>query len=181
MAETKRYPSILMFGCPGSGKGTQGVVLGQMPNLVHLAMGDIFRGLDKESDIGKEFLSYSTKGLLVPDELTVRVWTHHVEKMAASGTYRPDYHVLLLDGIPRTPSQVELLSKLIAVLRVIHPTRRSSRPIRAPSMRAASSSSIGISATALTRSIRVNGRLTTARIRPRPSLVSSRPEAAYIM
>ena len=78
MTRSIRYRSILIFGGPGSGKGTQGVVLGRMPNLVHLAMGDIFRGLDKESDIGKEFLSYSTKGMLVPDELTVRVFRHHV-------------------------------------------------------------------------------------------------------
>jgi adenylate kinase len=61
VAEPTRYAAILMFGGPGSGKGTQGVVLGQMPNLVHLAMGDIFRALDKTSDIGQEFLSYSTK------------------------------------------------------------------------------------------------------------------------
>ena len=109
-----------MFGCPGSGKGTQGVVIGEMPNLVHLAMGDIFRSLDKESDIGKEFLSYSTKGLLVPDELTVRVFRHHVEKCIAGGTIDPAYHTLILDGIPRTIAQVELLDELIDVKRVVH-------------------------------------------------------------
>ena len=74
MAENQRYRAILLFGYPGSGKGTQGEVLGRMPNLLHLAMGDIFRALDRQSDIGQEFLSYSNKGLLVPDELTVRVW-----------------------------------------------------------------------------------------------------------
>jgi len=60
-------------------------------------------------------------------------------------------------------------------------TRRSSSvPKRAPSIRAASSNSVGISATALTRSIKVSGRLTTARIRPSPTFVSSKPNAAYI-
>ncbi len=120
MAQTKRYPSILMFGCPGSGKGTQGVVLGQMPNLVHLAMGDIFRGLDKESDIGKEFLSYSTKGQLVPDELTIRVFRHHVDGMTGSGKIDLDYHTLILDGIPRTVQQVELLADVIDVKCIVH-------------------------------------------------------------
>lgn len=120
MAENQRYPAVLLFGYPGSGKGTQGVVLGQMPNLLHLAMGDIFRALDKQSEMGKEFLSYSTKGLLVPDEFTVRLWKQHVEGLHRQGTYDPSYHVLLLDGIPRTPQQVELLKELVDVLKIIH-------------------------------------------------------------
>ena len=120
VSDMAKCKAVLLFGYPGCGKGTQGEVLAGMPNLLHLAMGDIFRALDKQSAIGKEFLSYSTKGLLVPDELTVRVWKRHVEGLAAEDTYRPDYHVLLLDGIPRTPSQVELLIELIEVLAVIH-------------------------------------------------------------
>ena len=120
MAENQRYRAILLFGYPGSGKGTQGVVLGQIPNLLHLAMGDIFRALDEQSDIGREFASYATKGLLVPDELTVRAWRRHVEGLAACGVYDPAYHTLLLDGIPRTPAQVELLAGLIDVKRIIH-------------------------------------------------------------
>lgn len=120
MVESKGYPAILMFGCPGSGKGTQGQVLGQMPNLVHLAMGDIFRSLDVNTEIGREFLSYSTKGQLVPDELTVRVFGHHVKERIASGRIDPAYHTLMLDGIPRTVSQVELLSGMIAVKRIVH-------------------------------------------------------------
>ncbi len=120
MAEARRYPSILMFGCPGSGKGTQGMVLGAMPNLVHLAMGDIFRGLDKTSDIGMEFLSYSTRGLLVPDELTIRVFRQHVERLIASGELDFAYHTLILDGIPRTLRQVELLADVIEVKRIVY-------------------------------------------------------------
>jgi adenylate kinase len=120
VSDNANYEAILLFGCPGSGKGTQGLALAGLPNLYHLAMGDIFRGLDKQSDIGKEFLSYSTQGLLVPDELTVRVWKQHVQGLIDSGELRPDYHVLLLDGIPRTPTQVELLRDCLNVLRVIH-------------------------------------------------------------
>ena len=120
MTDHRRYPAILLFGYPGSGKGTQGVVLGAMPNLLHLAMGDIFRALDKASDMGREFLSHSTKGLLVPDEFTVRLWKSHVDSLRTKGDYDPGYHVLLLDGIPRTPTQVELLKPLIDVLRIVH-------------------------------------------------------------
>lgn len=120
MGDDRRYPAILLFGYPGSGKGTQGVVLGHVPNLLHLAMGDIFRALDKGSDMGQEFLSYSTKGLLVPDEFTVRLWKQHVEGLRAKGAYDPGYHVLLLDGIPRTPAQVKLLEPIIDVRRIVH-------------------------------------------------------------
>ncbi len=120
MPDHQKYRAVLLFGCPGSGKGTQGVTLAGMPNLFHLAMGDIFRGLDKQSRIGQEFLSYSTKGLLVPDELTVRVWKQHVEALVQRGEIRPDYHILLLDGIPRTPAQAELLRDCIDVLKIVH-------------------------------------------------------------
>ena len=120
MADKKGFASILIFGCPGSGKGTQGEVLGKMPNLVHLAMGDIFRALDKDSDIGKESLSYSKKGRLCPDDLTMRVFVHHVEQLIDQGVYQPDYHTLILDGIPRTKPQVELLADFISVKRVVH-------------------------------------------------------------
>jgi adenylate kinase len=116
----QKYKAVLLFGCPGSGKGTQGVTLAGMPNLFHLAMGDIFRGLDKQSPIGQEFLSYSTKGLLVPDDLTVRVWKQHVEALVQRGEIRPDYHILLLDGIPRTPAQAELLRDCIDIQKILH-------------------------------------------------------------
>ena len=120
MSQAKRYPAILLFGCPGSGKGTQGAVLGAMPNLRHLAMGDIFRALDKASEIGLEFLTYSTKGLLVPDELTIRVFRHHVDALVAGGKLDLAYHTLLLDGIPRTVKQVELLQTVIEVKQIVH-------------------------------------------------------------
>ena len=115
-----RYRSILLFGPPGVGKGTQGKILGQMPNLVHLAMGDIFRALDKESEIGREFLSYSTEGKLVPDELTIRVFTHHVQDRIDAGEIDPSYHTLILDGIPRTVAQVELLQDIIDIKHVVY-------------------------------------------------------------
>ena len=99
MPDKKRYPCVLLFGGPGSGKGTQGAVLGALPNMVHLAMGDIFRGLDKKSNIGKEFLSYANKGLLVPDELTIRVFRHHVDAGIKAGE---------IDLVSKlTPGQVE--------------------------------------------------------------------------
>lgn len=113
------YRSILLFGCPGSGKGTQGEVLGKMLGFVHLSMGDVFRALDKESEIGREFMSYASQGKLVPDELTLRVWRQHVEGLVASGAYKVAGNLLLLDGIPRTREQAELMAATIDVARIL--------------------------------------------------------------
>ncbi len=114
------YRSILLFGPPGVGKGTQGELLGAVPGFCHLATGDMFRGLDKASELGKEFVSYSSRGELVPDELTVRLWQQHVAGLVEAGAYRPDRDILVLDGIPRSVTQAEALDDKIDVLAIIH-------------------------------------------------------------
>ena len=112
--------SVLLFGQPGVGKGTQGAIIGSIPGFVHLATGDMFRGLDRDSELGQEFIKYSTQGLLVPDELTCRLWQQYVQGLIDTNQYRPNSDVLLLDGIPRSVSQAKLLESHIDVLRIIH-------------------------------------------------------------
>jgi adenylate kinase len=114
------YPSILLIGPPGVGKGTQGKILGSIPGFFHLATGDMFRGLDKESEIGMEFTRYSSQGLLVPDFLTVRLWQQHVEQLIANDMYSPASDILLLDGIPRSEPQAEMMGDHIDPFLVIH-------------------------------------------------------------
>ncbi|MHC5112876.1 MAG: adenylate kinase family protein [Planctomycetota bacterium] len=114
------YRCILLFGAPGVGKGTQGKMLGELEGFVHLATGDMFRGLDPESELGQEFLKYSTRGELVPDEFTVRLWQQHVAGLVESGRYDPETDVLFLDGIPRTVAQAAMLDPLIRPLALIH-------------------------------------------------------------
>ena len=53
-----KYRTILLFGAPGAGKGTQGKILGTIPNFFHCACGDVFRSLKTNSEIGKIFLAY---------------------------------------------------------------------------------------------------------------------------
>ena len=115
-----RYPSNLLFGSPGVGKGTQGQILGSVPGFFHLATGDMFRSLDKESEIGMEFIRYSSQGLLVPDSLTVRLWRQHVEQLIRRELYDPSKDVLLLDGIPRSEPQAEAMRDHIDPFMVIH-------------------------------------------------------------
>ncbi|MBC8310222.1 MAG: nucleoside monophosphate kinase [Phycisphaerales bacterium] len=114
------YPSILLIGPPGVGKGTQGKMLGSIPGFFHLATGDMFRSLDKESEIGLEFTRYSSQGLLVPDFLTVRLWKQHVEQLISRELYNPDIDILLLDGIPRSKPQAESMQEYIDPFMIIH-------------------------------------------------------------
>ncbi|MCH2142617.1 MAG: nucleoside monophosphate kinase [Phycisphaerales bacterium] len=115
-----RLKTVLLFGQPGVGKGTQGGILGTVPGFVHLATGDMFRGLDRESELGQEFVKYSTQGLLVPNDLTIRLWHQYVQGLIDTNKYRPDTDLLVLDGIPRSVGQAEILKDHIDVLRVVH-------------------------------------------------------------
>lgn len=115
-----RYRSILLFGAPGVGKGTQGRTLGHVPGLTHVACGDVFRAVPPDSKLGRTFVEYSSRGELVPDLLTVQLWEQHIETLRSSGEFDPTKDVLLLDGIPRSLVQANLLAERIEVQGVFH-------------------------------------------------------------
>jgi len=116
------YRTLLIFGAPGSGKGTQGNALGMVPRFVHFACGEVFRSLDTRTKLGQAFLHYSSRGKLVPDELTVELWHEHIDKMVDAGRFKPDIDVLVLDGIPRNAQQAKLMEQHIVVEKVFHLT-----------------------------------------------------------
>ncbi len=115
-----RYRTILLFGAPGAGKGTQGKILGQVPGFFHLSCGDVFRTIDMNSPLGKIFREYSSKGLLVPDEPTIQMWHKNMQARETLSIYKPLADLLVLDGIPRNVAQAKLLEKYIKVLKIIH-------------------------------------------------------------
>lgn len=114
------YRALLIFGAPGSGKGTQGKVLGQLPGFFHCACGDVFRALDKDSELGKKSAEYASKGQLVPDELTVDLWKNQIQSWIKQGDYNPETEILILDGIPRNVEQAKIMQDLVDVLGIIH-------------------------------------------------------------
>lgn len=115
-----RYQTILLFGPPGVGKGTQGKILAQIPGFFHSSTGEIFRNLDINSDIGKLFYQFSSRGELVPDDVTIRIWSQNIYATTILGLFKPHQDLLVLDGMPRNVNQANLLYKHINVLRVIN-------------------------------------------------------------
>jgi adenylate kinase len=117
---THKYRTILLFGMPGSGKGTQGAVLGQLPDLVHVSMGDVFRKIPKYGQFGQEIERFTSKGALVPDDLTVRIWERHIMILEMQELLLPGQHTLVLDGLPRNYTQAERLEHVLDVIQIFH-------------------------------------------------------------
>lgn len=115
-----RYQTILLFGAPGAGKGTQGKILGQVPGFYHLSCGEVFRTLDTSSELGRTFMEYSSRGELVPDDVTIKMWHQNMHAQTILSMYKPQADLLVLDGIPRNVNQAKLLEKHLRVLKIIH-------------------------------------------------------------
>ncbi len=118
--ERQSYRSIILFGMPGSGKGTQGAVLGQLPSFVHISMGDVFRKIPRHGKFGQEIEQYTSQGRMVPDDLTVRIFERHLNVLGMQEVVMPDQHTLVLDGMPRSYSQAERLVGFIDVIQIFH-------------------------------------------------------------
>src|SRR5216110_1893127 len=114
-----RYKTVLLFGAPGSGKGTQGQILESIPGFYHSATGDIFRSLDLQSEMGCIFWQYSSRGELVPDEVTVKLWRDYIKGMEMVNQFHPETDILVLDGLPRNTRQAELIDEIVDVVKVI--------------------------------------------------------------
>ena len=120
MPSPRRFSSILIFGPPGVGKGTQGKILGSVPGFFHLSVGDVFRSIDIGSPTGQQIYKYTSQGQLVPDELTVQIWKKTLDAYVALTTYKPREDLLILDGIPRNVAQTELIKDHIEIKQVIN-------------------------------------------------------------
>ena len=115
-----KYQTYILFGAPGSGKGTQGRTLGSIPRFFHCACGDVFRSIDTRTKVGLAFLDYSSKGQLVPDEITVELWKAQIDAAVNAHRFKPDIDILVLDGIPRNVNQAKIMEALIDVRKVFH-------------------------------------------------------------
>ncbi len=99
---------IIFLGAPGAGKGTQAAIVAQELNVAHIASGDLFRqALEQGTELAIQAKSYMEKGMLVPDEITIRMV---LERMSV-----PDCKLgVIFDGFPRNLQQAEALDKALA-------------------------------------------------------------------
>jgi len=101
--------NAIVFGAPGSGKGTYASRLQSKLDVNVIAMGDIFREIMKEdTDLGREVRSYVEKGLLGPDSLTIQVLKQHIAKIKNKKGF-------LFDGYPRTIEQAKALETIAKI------------------------------------------------------------------
>jgi adenylate kinase len=115
-----KYRTILLFGAPGTGKGTQGKILGAIPDFFHCACGDVFRSLNTDSPLGRVFVQYSSRGKLVPDEPTIKLWRQYIQNATHAGQFHPGHDTLVLDGIPRNLAQAGMLRDTLDVCAVFY-------------------------------------------------------------
>lgn len=101
--------NLILFGPPGSGKGTQSEKLVNKYRFIHLSTGDLLRGeISEKTPLGLEAKKFMDKGQLVPDEVVIGMIDSSLEK-------HPDAIGFLFDGFPRTVAQAEALDKLLTL------------------------------------------------------------------
>ncbi len=101
--------NIILFGPPGSGKGTQAAKLRDAHELLHISTGDIFRSeIKNETPLGLEAKKYLDAGQLVPDEVTIKMLASFVEK-----NVNANFKGIIFDGFPRTVAQAQALDKFL--------------------------------------------------------------------
>src|SRR5690606_38337757 len=99
--------NIVLFGPPGSGKGTQAKFLEEKFNLKQLSTGDMFRyNLKNQTELGKLAQSFMDKGHLVPDEVTTNMLREELKMHSGFAGF-------IFDGYPRTTSQAESLDQIL--------------------------------------------------------------------
>ncbi len=99
--------NLILFGPPGSGKGTQAEKLVAQYHLVHISTGNLFREeIEAGSDLGKKASTYMSKGELVPDEVTIGMLRNKMKSHAEASGF-------IFDGFPRTAPQAEALDTLL--------------------------------------------------------------------
>ena len=100
--------NVVIFGGPGSGKGTQSAVITEKYSLKHLSTGDLLRAeMAAGTELGKIAKSYTDAGNLVPDEMIVRILSKALDGIG-------DAKGVIFDGFPRNVAQAAILDEMLA-------------------------------------------------------------------
>ena len=110
LSPTKRAASmnVILLGPPGSGKGTQGMILARRLGILRIATGELLSdAVRRDTELGRQAKHYMDQGSMVPDEIIMRLVKEQLESPAAAGG-------VILDGFPRTIRQAEAVDRLVA-------------------------------------------------------------------
>ncbi len=118
--KSTKYKAVLFLGPPGSGKGTQTLALGCLPGFYTFSTGEVLRGLDPASDLGRRVEEFLSRGDLVSDDVVLEVWRSHMEQRIDEGKFVVSRDTLLLDAFPRDIDQAQSLEPHIDFRSVIH-------------------------------------------------------------
>ena len=100
--------NLILFGPPGSGKGTQAKLMEEKFGFLHISTGDLFRSeIGNETPLGLMAMEHMKKGELVPDEITIGMLQNKVNEY-------PEVSGIIFDGFPRTIAQAESLDKFLS-------------------------------------------------------------------
>ena len=113
------YGSIIFIGPPGAGKDTQADMLKQY-DYVNFSTSQMFRDLNKETNIGALVSELINKVKFVPDDLTIKIFIQTLREYRQNGDYNPKLETLVLNGIPRNINQVESVNQIVDVKDVIY-------------------------------------------------------------
>ena len=104
-----KMKNIVIFGAPGSGKGTQSDLIIKKYGLEHISTGDVLRNeIKNETELGKTAKEYIDKGQLIPDELMVNILA------SVYDSFGKEHQGVIFDGFPRTIPQAEALKKMLS-------------------------------------------------------------------
>jgi adenylate kinase len=99
--------NLILFGPPGSGKGTQSATIASTYKLRHISTGDLLRDeVSRQTVLGMEARKFMDQGLLVPDEVVIGMISSKIDET-------PGVRGFIFDGFPRTTAQAEALDKLL--------------------------------------------------------------------
>lgn len=115
----KKYRTLVIFGPPGSGKGTQSALLGKLANVYHLSTGDMMRNLPTHTEELKKFREMVDAGKLIPNEAFMKIFEAYLDKLVDQGAFSPDVEWLLLDGVPRSVEQAQGIASYMTIEKVI--------------------------------------------------------------
>ena len=114
------YPSVLLFGCPGSGKGSVGERIAKQSGYHFFSLGDLYRKIPSDCRLGRIYAEYAITGRSLPDDYAIGLCRHGLASQVFLGEFRPSQQLLVLDGYPRSAGQATMGSHFIRVKAVLH-------------------------------------------------------------